>query len=192
MSSRIAPTLVARRPLTIRAEMGTQPAWQMNAMGLPAVSKPRTKSSTASERRSLSGAKPPGMTRASKSAADTSSTVVSTASGPYPFLPVHRLAVQARHRHRRAFLPQAVQRVEQLHVLEEVGREDEHGLVRQRHGPTLQPGAAAPVTGVRAMCTSAPRPAGAHGRRPTEADRVKRGQRRITRVSSSRLFVPMP
>ena len=88
MSSRIAPTLVARRPLTIRAEMGTQPAWQMNAMGLSAVSKARTSASTASERRSLSGANPPGMTRASKWAAATWSTVVSTASGPYPFLPV--------------------------------------------------------------------------------------------------------
>ena len=56
MSSRIAPTLVARRPLRIRAEIGTQPAWQMKAIGLFASSNARTRSSTVSERRSLSGA----------------------------------------------------------------------------------------------------------------------------------------
>ena len=56
MSSRIAATLVARRPLRIFAEIGTQPAWQMKAIGLPASSKARTRPSTASERRSLSGA----------------------------------------------------------------------------------------------------------------------------------------
>jgi hypothetical protein len=52
----MAPTLVARRPLMIRAEIGTQPAWQMKAIGFPAVSNARTRSSTTSERRSLSGA----------------------------------------------------------------------------------------------------------------------------------------
>jgi hypothetical protein len=36
MSSRIAATLVACRPLRIFAEIGTQPAWQMKAIGLPA------------------------------------------------------------------------------------------------------------------------------------------------------------
>ena len=36
MSSLIARTLVARLPLRIFAEIGTQPAWQMNATGLPA------------------------------------------------------------------------------------------------------------------------------------------------------------
>ena len=82
MSSRIAPTLVARRPLRIRAEIGTQPAWQMKAIGLFASSNARTRSSTVSERRSLSGAKPPGMTRASKSPSATCSTVVSTGTGP--------------------------------------------------------------------------------------------------------------
>ena len=33
-SSLIAPTLVPRLPRTIPAEIGTQPAWQMNATGL--------------------------------------------------------------------------------------------------------------------------------------------------------------
>ena len=87
MSSRIAPTLVARRPTRIRAEIGTQPAWQMKAIGLPAPSNARTRSSTACERRSLSGANPPGMTRASKSPSATCSTVVSTGTGPWPFFP---------------------------------------------------------------------------------------------------------
>ena len=32
----MAPTLVPRFPFTIPAEIGTQPAWQMNATGLPA------------------------------------------------------------------------------------------------------------------------------------------------------------
>ena len=56
MSSRIAATLVARRPLTIFAEIGTQPAWQIKAIGFPASSNARTRPSTVSERRSLSGA----------------------------------------------------------------------------------------------------------------------------------------
>src|SRR5262249_5876464 len=82
MSSRIAATLVARRPLRIFAEIGTQPAWQMNAIGLPASSEARPRPGTASERRRLSGAYPPGMTSASKSAAASWSTVVSTGTGP--------------------------------------------------------------------------------------------------------------
>ena len=36
----------------------------------------------------MSGAYPPGMTSASKSVADSPSTVVSTATGPWPFFPV--------------------------------------------------------------------------------------------------------
>src|SRR5439155_725287 len=36
MSSLIARTLVARLPFRILAEIGTQPAWQMNATGFPA------------------------------------------------------------------------------------------------------------------------------------------------------------
>src|SRR5262249_52430456 len=59
MSSLMAATLVARRPLSILAEIGTQPAWQMNAIGLRASSNARTRPSTTSERRSLSGAHPP-------------------------------------------------------------------------------------------------------------------------------------
>ena len=35
-SSWIAPTLVPRLPRTMPAEIGTQPAWQMKATGLPA------------------------------------------------------------------------------------------------------------------------------------------------------------
>ena len=88
MSSRIAATLVARRPLRIFAEIGTQPAWQMNATGLPASSKSRTRPRTAAERRSLSGAYPPGMTSPSNSWAVTWSTTVSTGTGPCPFLPM--------------------------------------------------------------------------------------------------------
>ena len=56
MSSRMASTLVARLPLRIWAEMGTQPAWQMKAMGLAAALNAWTRESTACERRSLSGA----------------------------------------------------------------------------------------------------------------------------------------
>jgi hypothetical protein len=37
MSSRIASTLVALRPLRMPAEIGTQPAWQMKAIGLEAA-----------------------------------------------------------------------------------------------------------------------------------------------------------
>jgi Putative DNA-binding HTH domain len=75
MSSRIALKLVARRPLSIFAEIGTQPAWQMKAIGLPSVSNAFTRSSTRCDRRSVSGANPPGMTSASYSSSETSSMV---------------------------------------------------------------------------------------------------------------------
>ena len=55
MSSRMAATLVARRPLMILAEIGTQPAWQMKAIGLRASSNAGPGSRTLWERRSLSG-----------------------------------------------------------------------------------------------------------------------------------------
>jgi hypothetical protein len=42
MSSRIAAALVARRPLTIFAETGTRPAWQMKAIGFRSSSSTRT------------------------------------------------------------------------------------------------------------------------------------------------------
>ena len=52
----MAPTLVPRRPLTIPAEMGTHPAWQMKAIGLPASWICRVSWSTRGERRRMSGA----------------------------------------------------------------------------------------------------------------------------------------
>src|SRR4029450_8765339 len=59
-SSRIAETPVTVRPFRMRALIGTQPAWQIMAMGLPAWSNSRTRSRTAGSRLSFSGPHPPG------------------------------------------------------------------------------------------------------------------------------------
>lgn len=58
---------VARRPLRIFAEMGIQPPWQMKATSLPCSKNSRVSESTLGSRRSLSGMKPPGMSRPQKS-----------------------------------------------------------------------------------------------------------------------------
>src|SRR5919204_1574579 len=71
-SSAIAGTEVTRRPLTIPAEAGTQPAWQMKAIGLPCSCIPRTSARTPSSVRSLSGPYPPAITRMSRSSGSRS------------------------------------------------------------------------------------------------------------------------
>jgi hypothetical protein len=120
MSSRMAAILVARRPLRMPAEMGTQPAWQMKAMGLASRSKVRIRSRMWSWRRSLSGAYPPGITRTSKPAALTAAVAASGSTGPWPFLP-DWLSVEAGEGDLDLLLTRTVERVEQLHVLEVVG-----------------------------------------------------------------------
>lgn len=109
----------------------------MKAIGACDESKLRTSSRTFSHRRSLSGANPPGMTRASKASADTPSTVVSTSNGPYPFLPCSGLSSRQRDGHRDALLAEAEDRVEQFHLLEQVGGEDEYFAISQWHSQTL-------------------------------------------------------
>ena len=108
-------------------------AWQMKAIGLPAPSNARTRSSTACERRSLSGANPPGMTRASKSPSATCSTVVSTGTGPWPFFPCTGVVVEPGHGHLDVLLGQPVQRIQQLHVFEVVRGQDENGALCESH-----------------------------------------------------------
>ena len=50
-SSLIAPTLVPRFPRTIPAEIGTHPAWQMNATGFPASKMSRVSDKSFADRR---------------------------------------------------------------------------------------------------------------------------------------------
>ena len=139
MSSRIAPTLVARRPLRIFAEIGTQPAWQMNAIGLSATSNARTRSSTAYGAPQLVR----GVTARDNQGGEI--RLGDLVDGgvdrerPVALLAAHRTGVQAGHGDLDAFLGQAVERIEQLRVLEVVSRQYQHLHLRVRHSAERTP-----------------------------------------------------
>src|SRR5919204_584228 len=75
-----------RGPPTTPAEAGTQPAWQMKAIGLPCSCIPRTSASTPSSVRSLSGPYPPAITRMSRSSGSRSAAAWAVVSS-IPFFP---------------------------------------------------------------------------------------------------------
>jgi hypothetical protein len=142
ISSRIAATLVARRPLTIFAEIGTQPAWQIADKGN------RFASVIESPHQGKHGLRAPQLVRCVTAGDDQRVKIIRgdppdravDRHRPVAFLPRNRLVIQTGHGYRDVLFAQTVQRVQQLHVLELISSEKQDAAPRKHHGMDSMPG----------------------------------------------------
>ena len=130
MSSRIAPTLVARRPFKIPAEIGTHPAWHMKATGFSGGVEGADEVENRLVPAELVGREAPWHDQSVEVAFCHLLDGCVHQDRPVALLPGDRRTVDTGEDDLHAFFSQPVERIEELHVLEQICGEDEDTSIR--------------------------------------------------------------